>query len=173
MGAAAKFASAGKAVPKKDLGLMAATYGSVYVAQVAFGARDQHTVKTFLEAESYSGTSLIIAYAHCIAHGYDLAYGVRQQKLAVDSGYWPLYRFDPRRIAQGLNPFQLDSGPPKAPLADYIYNETRYRMLRNLDPERARTLLARAQEQVRRRFTLYEQLSRFKMADSALETLDK
>jgi pyruvate-ferredoxin/flavodoxin oxidoreductase len=164
LGAAAKFASAGKAIPKKDLGLMAMTYGTVYVARVAFGAKDQQTVKAFLEAESYPGTSLIISYAHCIAHGYDLAYGGKQQKLAVDSGYWPLYRFDPRRTGQGLNPLQLDSDPPKVPLSDYIYNETRYRMLQKIDPERAKVLLGKANEWVRRQFALYEQLSHLKTA---------
>jgi pyruvate-ferredoxin/flavodoxin oxidoreductase len=160
LGAAAKFAAAGKAIPKKDLGMMAMAYGSAYVAAVAFGANDQQTVKAFTEAESYRGPSLIIAYAPCIAHGYDLALGGKQQRLAVESGCWPLYRFDPRRRAQALNPLQLDSGPPKAPLADYIYNETRYRMLRNLHPERARALLAKAQEEVKNHFRLYEQLTR-------------
>src|SRR5690606_37592886 len=99
MGAAAKFAASGKSSPKKDLGLMAMSYGNVYVARVAFGAKDTQTVKAFLEAESYPGTSIIIAYSHCIAHGYDLAHGIDQQKLAVDTGYWPLYRFDPRMKA--------------------------------------------------------------------------
>jgi pyruvate-ferredoxin/flavodoxin oxidoreductase len=170
MGAAAKFASAGKALPKKDLGLMAMTYGTVYVARIAFGAKDQQTVKAFLEAESYPGTSLIIAYAHCIAHGYDLALGGKQQKLAVDSGYWPLYRFDPRRTAQGLNPLQLDSGAPTVPLPDYVYNETRYRMLQKLDPERAKILLAGAEKSVKQHIALYEQLSKLQMAPSAAET---
>ncbi len=173
LGATAKFASAGKAIPKKDLGLMAMTYRTAYVARVAFGARDQQTVKAFLEAESYPGTSLIIAYSHCIAHGYDLAYGVKQQKLAVDSGYWPLYRFDPRRSAEGLNPLQLDSGPPKVPLNDYVYNETRYRMLQKLDPEWAKALLTKADKEVKSNFTLYEQLSQLKMAESTAETPDK
>jgi pyruvate-ferredoxin/flavodoxin oxidoreductase len=170
MGAAAKFASAGKALPKKDLGLMAMTYGTAYVARIAFGAKDQQTVKAFLEAESYPGTSLIIAYAHCIAHGYDLALGGKQQKLAVDSGYWPLYRFDPRRTAQGLNPLQLDSGAPTVPLPDYVYNETRYRMLQKLDPERAKILLAGADKSVKQHIALYEQLSKLQMAPSAAET---
>jgi pyruvate-ferredoxin/flavodoxin oxidoreductase len=160
LGAVAKFAAAGKSVPKKDLGLMAMTYGRVYVAAVAIGANDQQTVKAFIEAESFPGPSLIIAYAHCIAHGYDLAYGGKHQKLAVDSGYWPLYRFDPRRTAQNLNPLQLDSGPPKTSLEEYIYTETRYRMLQTFDPERAAALLAGAKEAVERRFRLYEQLSR-------------
>jgi pyruvate-ferredoxin/flavodoxin oxidoreductase len=158
MGAVAKFAAAGKAIPKKDLGMMAIAYRRVYVARVAFGANDQQVVKAFTEAESFSGPSLIIAYCPCIAHGYDLAYGGQQQKLAVESGSWPLYRFDPRRLAQGLNPLRLDSEAPKIPLADYIYNETRYRMLRNLSPERARLLLERAEDEVKCRFRLYEEL---------------
>ena len=113
LGAAAKFAAAGKAIGKKDLGLMAMSYGHVYVARVAFGAKDAQTVKAFLEAEAYDGPSLIIAYSHCIAHGYDMAHGAEQQKLAVDSGVWPLYRFDPRRIAKGEPPLQLDSVRPR------------------------------------------------------------
>jgi pyruvate-ferredoxin/flavodoxin oxidoreductase len=143
---------------------MAMTYGRVYVARVAFGAKDQHTVRAFLEAESYPGTSLIIAYAHCIAHGYDLSLGGEQQRLAVESGYWPLYRFDPRRMAQGLNPLQLDSGEPKVPLVDYIYNETRYRMLKKLSPERAKELLERAQEETQRHFALHQKLARLEMS---------
>jgi pyruvate-ferredoxin/flavodoxin oxidoreductase len=160
MGAAAKFAAAGKANPKKDLGLMAMSYGSVYVATVALGAKNQQLVKAFTEAETYPGASLIIAYTPCIAHGYDLAYGGKQQQLAVESGCWSLYRFDPRRSAQGLNPLHLDSSAPKVPLTDYIYNETRYRMLRTLNPERAKALLAEAQDEVRSHFKLYEQLTR-------------
>ncbi|TKB24577.1 pyruvate:ferredoxin (flavodoxin) oxidoreductase [Desulfopila sp. IMCC35006] len=173
MGAVAKFASSGKTIAKKDLGLMAMSYENVYVARVAFGANDQHTVKAFLEAESYPGTSLIIAYSPCIAHGYDLAYGGKQQKLAVDSGYWPIYRFDPRRTDQNLNPFQLDSGAPKVPLADYMYNESRFRMLQKLDPERASALLAKAQKEAKRHFALYEQLSQLKEGGSSSETPDK
>ncbi len=160
MGAIAKFASAGKAAPKKDLGMIAMTYGNVYVARVAFGARDAQVVKAFAEAESYPGASIIIAYSHCIAHGYNLSNGVKQQKLAVDSGAWPLYRFDPRRSVEGLNPLQLDSGEPKIPLSDYIYNETRFRMLQKLDPDRAKVLLESAEEATRKRYNLYEQLAR-------------
>jgi len=160
IGAAAKFAAAGKSLPKKDLGLITMSYGSVYVARVAFGAKDVQTVKAFQEAESYPGTSLIIAYSHCIAHGFDLALGAEQQKLAVDSGYWPLYRFDPRLRAQGKNPFQLDSGAPKIPLSDYIYNETRYRMLQKMNPDRAAMLLESAQKEVNNHFKLYEELSK-------------
>src|SRR4029077_19445043 len=128
-GAVAKFASGGKEVAKKDLALEAISYGSVYVARVAMGGSDTHTVKAFLEAEAYNGPSLIIAYSHCIAHGYDLEHGLDQQKAAVNSGYWPLFRYNPDLVAPGKNPFQLDSRPPTIPVRDYAYNETRYTML--------------------------------------------
>ncbi|MBI5444959.1 MAG: pyruvate:ferredoxin (flavodoxin) oxidoreductase [Deltaproteobacteria bacterium] len=159
IGASAKFASAGKALPKKDLGLIAMTYGNVYVAKVASGAKDVQTLKALQEADSYRGTSLVIAYSHCIAHGYDLAYGNEQQKLAVSSGHWPLYRFDPRRSERGENPLQLDSGAPSVPLKDYIYNETRYRMVEKMDRQRAQMLLKSAEEHVRDKFHFYEQLA--------------
>jgi pyruvate-ferredoxin/flavodoxin oxidoreductase len=159
-GAAAKFAMAGKAVPKKDLGLMAMAYGNVYVANVAFGARDAQTVKAFLEAESYPGPSLIIAFSHCIAHGYDMAYGLDQQKLAVDTGYWPLYRYDPRAAATGESPLKLESAAPKLDLGKYMRNETRFRVVEQQDPERFRRLLAEAQQEVRARRALYEELAR-------------
>src|SRR4030095_7226255 len=113
----------------KDLGLMAMTYGHVYVARIALGAKDAHAVKVLQEAEAFPGPSLVIAYAHCIAHGYDMADGVDHQKMAVDSGYWPLYRYDPRRADQGLPPLQLDSGPPKSDLRDYMESETRFRVI--------------------------------------------
>jgi pyruvate-ferredoxin/flavodoxin oxidoreductase len=159
MGAAAKFAMAGKATAKKDLGLMAMAYGTVYVARVAFGAKDAQTVKAVIEAESYPGTSLIIAYSHCIAHGYDMAFGLEQQKLAVDAGHWPLFRFDPRRTAAGQNPLVLDSGAPKIELGKYVRNESRYRMVEQAYPERFRTLLEHAQADVRARFAAYETLA--------------
>ena len=159
-GASAKFAMAGKATPKKNLGLMAMAYGHAYVAQVAFGAKDAQTVKTFVEAESYPGTSLIIAYSHCIAHGYDLADGLEQQKLAVDSAYWPLYRFDPRRAASGDRPLMLDSGPPRIPLDQYTRREARYRLVESTSPERAKALLEAAQADLRTRYAMYEELSR-------------
>jgi pyruvate-ferredoxin/flavodoxin oxidoreductase len=159
LGAAAKFASAGKQIAKKDLGLMAMAYGHVYVASVAFGAKDVHTLKAFQEAESYPGPSLIIAYSHCIAHGYDMAYGAEQQKLAVDSGVWPLYRFDPRRVAQGQPPLVLDSGEPKVPARQYMRNETRFRMVEKLDPERFKKLLAAAERQSKQRVAVYKQLA--------------
>jgi pyruvate-ferredoxin/flavodoxin oxidoreductase len=159
LGAAAKFAVSGKEVPKKDLGLMAMSYGHVYVARIAFGAKDHQTVKAFLEAESYPGPSLIIAYSHCIAHGYDMAFGTEQQKLAVDSGVWPLYRFDPRRVEAGQPPFQLDSSSPKISVAQYMKNENRFRMLERLGTDRARELAAAAQREAERRFRHYQQLA--------------
>ncbi len=159
LGATAKFAVAGKETPKKDLGLMAMSYGSAYVARIAFGSKDHQTVKAFLEAETYPGPSLLIAYSHCIAHGYDMAYGCEQQKLAVDSGAWPLYRFDPRRVAQGQPPLQLDSGPAKATLEQYMKNESRFRMLEGLGPDRAKQLQAAASREAERRLTLYRHLS--------------
>jgi pyruvate-ferredoxin/flavodoxin oxidoreductase len=160
LGAAAKFAAAGKSTPKKDLGLIAMSYGNVYVARIAFGAKDLQTTRAFLEAESYPGPALIIAYSHCIAHGYDMAYGVEQQKLAVNSGYWPLYRFDPRRTAAGETPLQLDSGPPKQAIKDYMRNETRFRMVEQLDAARFRKLAEAAQQDASNRVAIYEQLAK-------------
>jgi pyruvate-ferredoxin/flavodoxin oxidoreductase len=159
LGAAAKFASAGKEIAKKDIGLMAMAYGNVYVARVAFGAKDVQTVRAFQEAESYPGPSLIIAYSHCIAHGYDMAYGAEQQKLAVDSGVWPLFRFDPRRVRQGQPPLALDSGSPKVSAKQYMRNETRFRMVEKLDPERFKRLLDMAEKQARQRVGIYQQLA--------------
>jgi pyruvate-ferredoxin/flavodoxin oxidoreductase len=158
-GAAAKFASAGKESAKKDIGMMAMAYGHVYVARVAFGAKDVQTLKAFQEAESYPGPSLIIAYSHCIAHGYDMAYGAEQQKLAVDSGVWPLYRFDPRRTALGQPPLALDSGEPKISAQQYMRNETRFRMVEKLDPVRYKKLVASAERQAKQRVAVYKQLS--------------
>jgi len=158
-GAVAKFAAGGKRAPKKDLGMMAVNYGSVYVARVAMGGNDQHTVKSFMEAESWDGPSLIIAYSHCIAHGYDLLHGLEQQKNAVLSAYWPLFRYDPRRTAEGKNPFQLDSRAATLPLDQYIYKETRYNMLVHSNPEVAKELLKEAEQDVRTRWKIYEQLA--------------
>ncbi len=159
LGAAAKFAVAGKDVPKKDLGLLAMSYGHIYVARIAFGAKINQTVQTLLEAEAYPGPSLVIAYSHCIAHGYDLAHGLDQQTLAVNSGIWPLYRFDPRRVAEGLPPLQLDSGPPKASAREYMRNETRFRMVEKQDPERFRKFLDTATRQAAQRYAVYQQLA--------------
>jgi pyruvate-ferredoxin/flavodoxin oxidoreductase len=158
-GAVAKFAAGGKKAPKKDLALMAMTYGTVYVARVAMGASDVQTLTAFREAEAYDGPALIIAYSHCIAHGYDLAHGMDQQKAAVQSGYWPLVRYNPDLRKQGKNPLTLDSRPPSLPLAKYIYNETRYTMLVQADPSAARELLGLAQDDVNERWRTYEYLA--------------
>jgi len=160
IGAAAKFAAAGKSVGKKDLGLMAMSYGHVYVASVAMGAKDNHTVQAFLEAESYDGPSMIIAYSHCIAHGYDLAFGLDQQKLVVSSGIWPLYRYDPRRVANGEPPLILDSTPGDTPVDDYMRNETRFRMVEKMNPERFRQLSVLAAESAKRRLAVYDHLAK-------------
>jgi pyruvate-ferredoxin/flavodoxin oxidoreductase len=165
IGAAAKFAMAGNARPKKDLGMIAMAYGSVYVAHVAFGAKDAQTVKAFLEADSYDGPSIIIAFSHCIAHGYDLEYGLEQQKLAVDSGYWPLYRFDPRRLANGENPLTLDSPAPKTDVERFMANETRFRVVEQQNPTRYRDLLKLAQREVALRVGIYEQLAKLGVPD--------
>ncbi|MEW6716579.1 MAG: pyruvate:ferredoxin (flavodoxin) oxidoreductase [Chloroflexota bacterium] len=154
--AVAKFAAGGKPLPKKDLAMIAMTYGNVYVARVAMGGNDAQTVKAFLEAEAYDGPSLIIAYSHCIMHGLDLKYGLEQQKRAVLAGYWPLFRFNPDLIAQGKNPMQLDSKPPSSPLENYAYNEERYTMLALSRPDVAEELLERAQEDVNVRWRMYE-----------------
>jgi pyruvate-ferredoxin/flavodoxin oxidoreductase len=158
-GAVAKFAAAGKPMPKKDLGIIAMTYGNIYVAQVAMGANDTQTVKAFVEAESYDGPSLIIAYSTCIAHGINMRLGFDQMKKAVDSGAWVLYRYDPRLADQGKNPLQLDSKAPKIPFKDYAYNETRFRMLTQTDPKRAEWLLEQAQKDANERWRTYEQLA--------------
>ena len=132
------------------------SYGDVYVARVAMGGNDTHTLKAFQEAESFDGPSLIIAYSHCIAHGYDMGFGMQQQKAAVLSGYWPLLRYDPRLQQQGKNPFQLDSNAPSVPLRDYVYAEARYSMLARSDPETARALLRSAENDVARRWEIYD-----------------
>jgi pyruvate-ferredoxin/flavodoxin oxidoreductase len=157
--AVAKFAMSGKGMPKKDLGLIAMAYGYVYVARVAMGFNDQQTLRTFLEAESYDGPSLIIAYSHCIAHGFDMAKGLEQQKLAVTSGAYPVYRYDPRLADEGKNPFMIDAKEPTTRLEDYVYNETRYRMLLQSDEERAEKLLDLAKQDVKSRWTLYQQMA--------------
>jgi pyruvate-ferredoxin/flavodoxin oxidoreductase len=159
LAAVAKFAAGGKPTPKKDLGMMAVAYGNVYVAQVAMGASDSQTVRAFLEAESYHGPSLIIAYSHCIAHGINMAKGMEQQRLATETGYWPLYRYDPRLVEEGKNPFQLDSKAPKLALQEYAYQENRYRMLVQADPESAAELLKHAQAAVNTRWKRYEELA--------------
>ncbi|MBH8551738.1 pyruvate:ferredoxin (flavodoxin) oxidoreductase [Nostocaceae cyanobacterium CENA357] len=157
--AVAKFASGGKVAPKKDLGLMAMTYGNVYIASVAMGARDEHTLKAFLEAEAYQGPSLIIAYSHCIAHGINMSTAMQNQKAAVDSGQWLLYRFNPDRIKQGENPLQLDSRTPKLPLEQYMYLENRFKMLTKSNQEAAQQLLKEAQADVKTRWQMYQYLA--------------
>ena len=140
---------------------MAMSYGHAYVARVAFGAKDAQTVKAFTEAEAYPGPSLIIAYSPCIAHGYDLAFGAEQQKLAVDTGYWPLFRFDPRRLAGGENPLMLDSGPAvKGDLGAFQRNETRFRLVEQQSPDRFKELLTRSRYEAALRLSIYDQLSK-------------
>ena len=158
-GAVAKFAMSGKGLPKKDLGLIAMAYGYVYVARVAMGYNDQQTLKAFLEAESYNGPSLIIAYSHCIEHGYDMIHGLEQQKLAVQSGAWPVYRYDPRLPHEGKNPLIIESKAPTIPVSQYAYNETRYKMLTQVDEARAEELMREAQQDAKSRWTLYEQMA--------------
>jgi pyruvate-ferredoxin/flavodoxin oxidoreductase len=159
LGAAAKFASAGKRTPKKDLGLMAMASGHAYVARIAIGARDAQALRVFQEAESYPGPSLIIAFSPCIAHGYDLRFGAEQQKRAVESGYWPVYRYDPRRLAHGESPLVLESGPLKRPLADYVGQEARFRIVEQQDPVVFRELMATAEQELGNRIALYEALA--------------
>jgi len=160
MGAAAKFAMGGKSVPKKDLAMLAMTYGHPYVARVAMAAKDAQTVNAFKEADSYRGTSVIVAYSHCIAHGYDMADSIAHQEMAVDSGYWPLFRYDPRRAVNGESPLKLDSGIPKVSLAEFMAKETRFRMVEQLDPENYRKLVAEAERLAREKYALYEQLAK-------------
>lgn len=159
MGAVAKFAAGGKGVAKKDLALMAMQYGHVYVARVAFGAKDSQTVMAFREALAYDGPALIIAYSHCIAHGFPLHLGLEQQKLAVDTGYWPLFRHDPRVLEQGGVPLRLDSPAPKTELSRFMGNETRFGILKNVDPARASELAVLAQAQVHKHYAIYQQLA--------------
>ncbi len=163
--AVAKFAAAGKPTSKKDLGLHGINYGTVYVASVALGANDLQTIKAFLEAESYDGPSIIIAYSHCIAHGYNMTKGLQHQKTAVNSGHWLLYRYNPRLAAEGKNPLTLDSKPPSIPIKDYIYSETRYKMLTFSHPEEAKRLLKRAQQDADSRYLFYQQIANLRVGD--------
>jgi pyruvate-ferredoxin/flavodoxin oxidoreductase len=158
--AVAKFAAGGKPLAKKDLGMMAIAYGTVYVATVAMGYNDMQTIRAFLEAEAYDGPSLIIAYSHCIAHGIDMAKAMNNQKAAVESAHWPLYRYNPLASASGKNPLKLDSRPPKIKFQDYAYMETRYKMLTKTNPEGAKRLMALAQGDADRRWRVYEELAK-------------
>ncbi|MFC1544102.1 pyruvate:ferredoxin (flavodoxin) oxidoreductase [Gemmatimonadota bacterium] len=164
--AVAKFAAGGKGMPKKDLGRIAMTYGNIYVAQVAMGASDAQCLKAFLEAEAYPGPSLIIAYTQCIAHGINMRTGMSHQKLAVTSGHWPLYRFNPLLAQEGKNPLILDSKAPTASIEDYVYKETRYKMLTVSKPDRAEELLRAAQDDAHRRWEAYELLASWKPEDT-------
>jgi len=159
LAATAKFAMGGKEIPSKDLGMMAMAYGHVYVASVAFGAKDSQTVRAFLEAESYHGPSIIIAYSHCIAHGYNMADALDHQKAVVECGAWPMYRFDPRRTAMGENPLKLDSRAPKISYDEWALTETRFRMLMKTKPERSKRLLEDAQRMVQAKYDMYQQLA--------------
>jgi pyruvate-ferredoxin/flavodoxin oxidoreductase len=159
LGAAAKFAMAGKTMSKKDLAMLAMSYGHPYVAKVAVGAKDAQTVNAFKEADSYPGVSLIIAYSHCIAHGYDLGDGISQQEKAVDAGYWPLFRYDPRRLAAGESPLKMDSVAPKIGLDQFVSHETRFRQVEAANPEGFKKLMEQAQRELREKYALYEHLS--------------
>ena len=157
--AVAKFAANGKDLPKKDLGMMAMSYGYVYVARCAMGASDRQTLQAFREAEAYEGPSLIIAYTHCIAHGIDMKLGLKQQELAVKSGVWPIYRYNPELAAQGENPLSIDAKEPTVSVEEYAYNETRYRMLLQSNEERAEALMVKAKQDAASRWTLYQQMA--------------
>jgi pyruvate-ferredoxin/flavodoxin oxidoreductase len=158
-GAVAKFATGGKPSAKKDLGLIAMTYGNIYVACVAMGAKDEQTLKAFIEAEAYDGPAIIIAYSHCIAHGINMTTGLQNQKAAVNSGHWLLYRYNPDRAARGENPLQLDSPAPKIKLGEYRALENRFKMLEKSHPEQSKQMLSQAQEEVNLRWKLYQHLA--------------
>ena len=157
--AVAKFAAAGRPLQKKDLGMISMTYGNAYVASIAVGARDEHTLKAFLEAEAYDGPSIIIAYSHCIAHGIDMATGMDHQKAAVDSGHWLLYRYNPDRRKEGKNPLSLDSKKPKIPVEQFLNMENRFRMLKKSHPDLAKEFFAEIQQEVDARYATYEYLA--------------
>jgi pyruvate-ferredoxin/flavodoxin oxidoreductase len=159
LGGVARFAMSGKPTPRKDLGLMAIAYNNVYVAQVAMGANDNQTVKAFVEAENYNGPSMIIAYSHCIAHGIDMMEGMEHQKLAVECGFWPLYRYNPDLIKEGKNPLKLDSKPPKISYRDFAMKETRFRMLEKTKPELVEQYMKLGDEYIKRAWQTYEQLA--------------
>jgi pyruvate-ferredoxin/flavodoxin oxidoreductase len=161
--AVAKFAAAGKPAPKKDLGLMAMSYGNVYVASVAMGAKDEHTLKVFLEAEAYDGPSLIIAYSHCVAHGINMTTAMSDQKVAVASGQWLLYRYNPERVLIGENPLSLDSRTPTRKVKEFLEQQTRFKMLTKSKPEDAKRLWAQAQHDAEVRYQLYECLAQRKL----------
>jgi pyruvate-ferredoxin/flavodoxin oxidoreductase len=163
IGSIAKFASSGKSIPKKDLGLMALSYGYVYVARIAMGANKVQTLRAFLEAEAYDGPSIIIAYSHCINHGYNLVKGMEQQAKAVDSGLWTLLRYNPELAAKGENPLKFESKEPSIDISDFMYNEIRFRALKQIDPARAESLLNKSRAVVKERFAMYKYMAERKM----------
>ncbi len=158
LAAVAKFAYSGKPQPKKDLAMLSISYGNIYVAQIALGANYAQAVKAFNEAESYKGSSIIIAYSHCIAHGINMTCGLDEQKMAVESGFWPLLRFDPRKIEVDGKPLTLDSKDPSIPFRDFAYNEARFKSLTKTMPEHAEELLKDAQREIDRRWNIYKQM---------------
>ena len=160
--AVAKFAANGKSLPKKDLGMIAMSYGYIYVARVAFGSSDVQTLRALIEADAFDGPALVIAYSHCINQGIDTKYGLEQQKLAVQSGIWPLYRYNPVLAKEGKNPLQLDSKDPTIKVEEYAYKETRYRMLVQSDEKRAEMLMKSANEDVLSRWNLYKQMAQIR-----------
>jgi pyruvate-ferredoxin/flavodoxin oxidoreductase len=172
-GAVAKFAAGGKSAPKKDLGLMAMTYGNVYVASVAMGAKDEHTLKAFLEAEAYDGPSLIIAYSHCLAHGLNPATAMSDQKIAVESGEWLLYRYHPEHALIGKNPLTLDSRTPTRKVSEFLDQQTRFKMLTQSNPENAKHLWAEAQHDADTRFAMYEYLAQRKVEPQTSGTAEQ
>jgi pyruvate-ferredoxin/flavodoxin oxidoreductase len=161
-GAVAKFAAGGKPMPKKDLGMISMTYGNIYVAKVALGANPAHVLKAMLEAENYDGPAIVIAYSHCIAHGIDMGNGLLEHKKAVDSGHWPLYRFNPELIAEGKNPMSVDSKEPSIALSDYVYGENRFKMLLKSNPEASKKLIDLGQKEVKLRYSIYKQVADMK-----------
>jgi pyruvate-ferredoxin/flavodoxin oxidoreductase len=169
LGAVAKFAAAGKPQPKKDLARIAMDYENVYVAQVAYGAKDVHTLKAFLEAESYPGVSIIIAYCPCIAHGVDLQHNLRQQDLAVKAGHWPLLRYDPRLRAAGRNPLQVDSAAPSIPFAEFAGHEARFTVLERLRPDAAGRFMEQSGAAARLRHQEYVELAGLELPEAALK----
>ncbi|MGB2600717.1 MAG: pyruvate:ferredoxin (flavodoxin) oxidoreductase [Candidatus Omnitrophota bacterium] len=172
MGAVAKFAASGKPIGKKDLGLMAISYGYVYVAKVALGANPMQTIKAFIEAEEYDGPSIIIAYSHCIAHGINMTKGYDEQKKAVDSGHWPLFRYNPTLCADGKNPLSLDSKEPSIKLEEYMAGENRFNILKRSNPERAQKLMEKAQQLVNDHYALYKYLAERKLASCEAEKIE-
>ena len=159
LGAVAKFAAAGKPTPKKDVGMIFMSYGNIYVARVAMGYSDLQTVRAFNEADAYDGPSIILAYSHCIAHGITMSKGLDEQKAAVESGHYPLFRYNPALAKEGKNPLKLDSKPPSISFEDFAYRETRFKMLTKSKPERAKMLLDMAQSEINSRWQLYQEMA--------------